>query len=232
MHKPASHALASIEQRNDTFELLDDRRSSIFLANLPNGDLDDRTVEEILYRLKVFAKSKTFLSLHEDENGAEIAESILVTWGVIENALLCPQSDTNTTPTERQKVYTILEDEDEVTMWMSVFDVGISGTISLLTKSSHSGIEISLRHRHVLGKEDATSRLIGLKLGGSNAVPGDGPPDETIVVVASSCPLDLSFWNTRKFRHQRVARLRSGPPERLRYHIKHVNFKLEPRSGA
>jgi hypothetical protein len=108
-----------------------------------------------------------------------------------------------------------LDNRGEETVHASVFDVGVTGRVSLLTVSEPSGVEIPAGEEYVLGYRDGRG-LVGLSLAWPEGAPAGAARAESLVVFVSEAPEDL--------------RGLEGRPERIgqRAPAARIDFALEP----
>lgn len=135
-------------------------------------------------------------------------------------------------------------------IFASVFDIGLSESISLLSASWASGIELRPGDEEILGKRrDGT--LAGMKLGWPKDLPMDEPRSEEIIVIATEEPADLRALEDPKWLATRSAgalrslqgiarRLHGGTrdlaaddePAEASFVVARIDFIVDPRLGA
>jgi hypothetical protein len=138
-----------------------------------------------------------------------------ISWGVVEGGRARPLGRSGETVTAGQRIYVRVENRGEATVHASVFDVGVTGRVSLLTVSEPSGVEIRGGEEYVLGYRDGRG-LVGLALGWPEGAPGGVARPESLVVFVSDTPEDLRGLEAR--------------PDRLgdREPAARIDFTLEP----
>ncbi len=125
---------------------------------------------------------------------------------------------------------------DEI-LYISVFDVGVDGTIELLTAAEPAGIELFPDDQYWLGYREI-SGLVGLRLSWPDNTPPVAPGIESLVVIAADHPMDLRALESTGIeslphgdsarRHTiDLARTAIEAPAQ-RYAVKHLDFELLP----
>jgi hypothetical protein len=89
-----------------------------------------------------------------------------------------------------QHLYARLCNRSTRPLWFHLFDIGAAGRITLVTNSDPSGIRLEKDQERWVGRLE-NGDLVGLKLGWPD-VPADAPRQETLIVVASTEPQDLT----------------------------------------
>lgn len=92
----------------------------------------------------------------------------------------------------KDKLYIRLRNNDAGRRYFYVFDVGISGALTLVSNADPSGIALDEGRDRVIGA-DAMGGLHGLELSWPEGIPDTDPRSETIVVVVTSQRQDLSI---------------------------------------
>ncbi|KAK4194021.1 caspase domain-containing protein [Triangularia verruculosa] len=111
---------------------------------------------------------------------------------------------------EGDKVYFVLRNTGESTIYVSVFNVNVAGRIKLLSESSPNGLQLKAGESCTLGK-----RLLGhlgLKISWPSGVPGDKAVGEHQSLVVSSAQVDLRHVETTEGGRDRLAEIKSRGP--------------------
>ncbi|MEV6603064.1 caspase family protein [Kutzneria sp. NPDC051319] len=77
-------------------------------------------------------------------------------------------------------------------VYVSLLDIGVSARTTVLDPSSPSGVLIEAGANHVFGFDKYTGTLLGMEVGWPAAVVGERPRTETIVVLLSEEPVDVT----------------------------------------
>lgn len=150
-------------------------------------DVDPGTVVAALNRL---ARAATLRRLESGSGPEFLAEPFEVEVGEILAGAPAPGSGTLAVSVGG-RLYVRLTNRSRHRLYFFAFDVGISGRITLLTNTDPSGIALDRDETHVVG-EDELTRLVGLALHWPPSVPDEGPRPESLLVIVTSRPVDLS----------------------------------------
>jgi len=93
--------------------------------------------------------------------------------------------------TEDDRIFIKLANSGHSTVYVSVFDINVAGTISLISASSPEGIELEAGRTYTLGKNQFDESHRGLKISWPKDVPKSPGVNEWLVFVFSSSPADL-----------------------------------------
>jgi hypothetical protein len=93
--------------------------------------------------------------------------------------------------TEDDRIFIKLANRGHSTVYVSVFDINVVGTISLISASSPEGIELEAGRTYTLGKNQYDESHRGLKISWPKDVPKSPGVNEWLVFVFSSSSADL-----------------------------------------
>lgn len=116
-----------------------------------------------------------------------------ITWGVVEEGSARPLAGEGARVTVGQRIYVRIENPGDEPVYASVFDVGVTGEVTLLTVAEPSGVEIAPGEDYVLGYREGRG-FRGLALTWPRGVPDDGPRPGSLVVFVSREPEDLRIF--------------------------------------
>lgn len=88
-------------------------------------------------------------------------------------------------------LYVRIRNESDRTVWIFVYDIGVTSSVNLLTDDSPSGRALSPGEEFVLGEGEAGD-LEGFGLAWPDGAPGGAVRPETLLVIVTSTPQDLS----------------------------------------
>lgn len=95
------------------------------------------------------------------------------------------------------RVYFEFGNLDARPLWFAVFDLGVDGTVTLLTSSGPSGIKLEPKQSYALGLELGDQRSgPGLLVSWPEAVPAEVPLPESLVVIIAVAPHDFTVLET------------------------------------
>jgi hypothetical protein len=202
---------------------------------------------ELLRVLEVLTRAQALREFESGDGADWLEASLDIEWGRVlaGRAVRLPTAGACLHSGER--IYIRLHNRGRSRLYVSVFDIGVGGCITLLSTSQPSGLMIGPARVESLGT-GPDGRLVGLELEWPRAVPPDGERPESLVVIAAEAPMDLRLIETSG---QRWARAVASPLEGLlrgsvvagsravslpggganpvRYAVKHIRFWLDPR---
>ena len=164
-------------------------------------------------------------------------------WGLVKNGERHP-FDSPASLCQGDSFYVRICNTAKVEMYVSIFDIGVSGKISLLSSSHPSGVYLPCGEEYVLG-EDEFGILEGIPVYWPDTVPQDAPRKESLMLIASDSPQDLRVLEsdgTGRHRGEDTSRLQqmiahvteggirdAKPPSvSLRYNVRWIDFQLAP----
>lgn len=238
-HEPV---LAYVRLSAEGMDVLDRERDSI-VHPLPAVM---ESVGEVLRAVEVLARAQALREMESGEGADWIERGLEVEWGWVVGGREVPLPTAGSCLHARESLYLRLRNRTRSRLYVSVFDVGVSGAITLLSTSQPSGLVMGPEHVELLGtRSDGT--LAGLELEWPLAVPQEGERPESLILIASDKAVDLRLLETSERRggwgadsplerllHQlRVAGTRSagaspGEAPPLRYAVKRIGFWLDP----
>jgi Caspase domain len=204
-------------------------------------------VNDIVGNLEIFARAQHLLLLQSGVGRHELAETVTIEWGRVEAGAKTPLATSGETLLVGESVYVTLRNESDTTVYASVFDIGVNGKVTLLSRSSPSGIELAKGVAYTVGEDDYDRTLTGLQLSWPNSAPADLPRRETVAIVLTSAPQDLRSVETGAMRSAKsaaaselellLAQVSSGGMRDIgpapasgdvRYAVRHIDFMLDP----
>jgi len=186
----------------------------------------------------------------EGEHGI-LASDVEVELGFVEGAAMCAMPERGGSLGLGDRVCLRVKSASHGTLYVHIFNVGVRGTVSLLTSYAASGIALERGEQYILGTDDATRKLTGLELFWPDGLPMESFPriDEMIVIVTST-RVNLTGLETNEFISRSAKRApgsrlqdlvtqlqdgltrdsrRNAPPER--FLVKRLWYFLHPRRG-
>ncbi len=184
-------------------------------------------IQALVADLERWAHAYMLLSLGEKSQAAGFASKFSIEWGHVigGEARLCNEADRILY--QNDHLYLRLCNPGSRKVYASVFHVGLTGDIALLTSDRASGIEMETGKEWLLG---TTYRgLQGWQLGWPLDAADDGPRVEHLVAVLCERPLDLSVLETAKPQPRTVRHAILGEAHyRLRYRVERIDYRLSP----
>ncbi|MFY0521912.1 caspase family protein [Archangium gephyra] len=202
---------------------------------------------EVLRALELLARARTLRELESAADAAWLEGCLELEWGrvVAGHAHRLPSVGHCLHAGER--LYVRLRNRGRSRIYVSVFDVGVGGCITLLNTSQPSGLLLGPERVETLGaRPDGT--LVGLALDWPAGMPPTGARPEALVVIVSDAPVDLRLLETPGSRLVRVttsslerllqglavgatraATPQGGGSRRVTHAVRHIRFWLDPR---
>lgn len=179
--------LAQVVVADDKIDLRDRSGSYSLIDRKP---FSEESIQATVQNLNKFARVQALLNLSSGEGENALDNPFEIEFGrvVDGNALAISKSDDVLSVGDR--IYIKMSNASPDKLYFTVFDIGLSGKITLLTRSEPSGIEVLPNQEYVLGYREGTG-LRGLGLGWAEGVPEDGPREEAFVVIVSDVAQDL-----------------------------------------
>ncbi len=211
-HRP----LASVTVTDESIELRDPARELL----LEPETVSPQGIATVIANLEVLARAQALRELRGGSGDSSLKIPFAVELGRVDAGVAQPLPASGGELSAGDAIYLKLENRGEELIYVSVFDVGIAGAITLLSASEPDGIEIFPGAEYWLGHRESLG-LAGLVLGWPAAMPGQGPRTESLVVVVTDEPLDL-----RSLESTGMRKLERGTPASSRYAVTHLDFQL------
>lgn len=244
--------VASSDQRDDMLAQVIINNGKIDLRDRSNSyslieskRFNDASVMETVQNLNIFARAQSLINLSSGRGSNALNSHFELEFGCVINEKAQPLSDMGDILSVGDRVYLKVSNKSPNNIYFTVFDIGLSGKISLLTRSEPSGIELLPEQDYVLGYRERIG-LKGLELGWPTGVPEDGMRVETIIVIVSDIPQDLRPLVGEGMRGMReelsplqllLEQIGHGGSRDIideenipdvRYSVKHINFYVSP----
>lgn len=249
---------ATTTPEGKTLTIFNSQRRSIFQGNLASASI----VDDAMSVLENLARASHLLEL--DGRGREALPAQLdVEFGLVDAGQTTKLPADNISVREGDSVYLGLRNKGTNPVYVSVFDVNASGTISLLSDGEAEGIELpglsadTQPRTHYVGEADFGDEIEGVEVQWPDAVPRDGPVDETVVIVTTNKRLHLRSLSTDQRDSTRTRspqemtglsqlellayHLSGGVAMRdlarkskdtLRFHVHRVYFQIQPNASV
>ena len=179
--------LAQVVVTDGEIDLRD--RSGRFALIEPKPFNED-SVQATVENLNQYARAQVLLNLDSGEGANALQTPYELEFGRVVDGKTQAIDETDNVISVGDRVYLKITNTGTSKIYFSVFDVGLSAKISLLTRAEPSGVELLPNHDYVLGYREG-SGLKGLKMGWAASVPDDGPRQESFVAIVSDVPQDL-----------------------------------------
>jgi hypothetical protein len=181
-------AIATLCSADATLSLLDPVGATL-IESVGDDDAGRKRVRDVLEGL---ARCDALRLLPD----GGLPGALHLAWGRVENGTRIPMPYGDTMHVG-ERLYIDLRNDTAGPVHMALFDLGISGDISLLTASIPTGIPLAPGAQYTLGLRDGV--LTGLPAGWKSGVPKDGPRRESFVAIAAEAETNFRAleWRTR-----------------------------------
>jgi hypothetical protein len=235
--------IARVKIGEQGVEVLDAGEDSI-VHPLP---LTPHSALEVVRALELLARAQALRELETAAEADWLEGCLDIEWGRVLAGRAIRLPSVGACLHAGERLYVRLRNRGHSRIYVSVFDVGVGGCITLLNTSQPSGLLLRPERMETLGARPEGS-LVGLELDWPAAVPPRGERPESLVVVASDAPVDLRLLETSGSRLVRATALslerllqglvvgttravspRGGGSLLVRHAVKHIRFWLDPR---
>lgn len=146
----------------------------------------------IIFDADRLARAQHFLTLRSEHHQEQLAHSVAIQVGLVENRYLGKMLLGNGTDRVRtgDRIYLELSNEGTETVYINILYVNVQGKISLISRSSPLGIELPSGRSHWVGK-NRFDILEGLKVSWPSDMSQALPVNETLVIMLTQSPLDM-----------------------------------------
>ncbi|WP_395843401.1 caspase domain-containing protein [Archangium violaceum] len=202
---------------------------------------------EVIRALEVLARAQALCELESAADADWLKGCLDIEWGRVLSGHARRLPSVGACLHAGERLYVRLLNRGRSRIYVSVFDVGVSGCITLLNTSQPSGLVLGPERVETLGaRPDGT--LVGLELDWPAGVPTTGERPEFLVIIASDAPVDLRMLETPGFRlvrttalsvqrllqglavgATRAASAQGGSSHRVTHAVRHIRFWLDPR---
>ncbi|WP_327006626.1 caspase family protein [Dactylosporangium sp. NBC_01737] len=193
------------------------------------------------------ARAARLRELREDP-GFALPAQVTVGWGRIVDGVEQPLRPAGEILYRGDRVFVRIANDGDQTVYVSLVDIGVGGEISLQTRFSPSGIRLDPKQSYVFGLDDLTGRLEGVSLTWPDGVETDTERPETLLILTSERPQDLSVLEQDGVHAQRSGTAPESPLEQLvrqiavggtravvmpsgpqiRYTVRFIDFDMSP----
>ncbi|MEZ0107689.1 hypothetical protein ABH920_001681 [Catenulispora sp. EB89] len=214
------------------------------------GTAADRA--EAVSDLERLARATALRTLDADSSWA-LGAKVTYEWGLVEDGQRRPLPEAGAVVRAGQKVYISVRTQNDAPVYVTLVDIGITGSITVLTNMAPSGYRLSLndQQEYVFGYELVPRALEGKALGWPSDLALVNSRTETVLAFVTEQPQDFSALK----QHGIVTTRRPGelispltavvdqvaaggdrdlPQDRSvsgRYDVRKIDFELEPASG-
>jgi hypothetical protein len=217
--------LAYVRLAEERLDVLDQERDRI-VHPLP---AKEECAGQVVRAVEVLAHAQVLRELDSGEGADWIEQGLEVEWGRVAGGREVRLPTAGSCLRAGDSLYLRLRNRSGSRLYVSVFDVGVSGAVTLLSTSQPSGLVMGPERVELLGaRPDGT--LAGLELEWPSAVPREGERPESLIIIASDTAVDLRSLET--YAHRGMWEPGSplqGQAHPMRYAVKQIGFWLDPR---
>ena len=150
------------------------------------------SMDSLINRLETMARAQTLRELESGTGTHALTEPFCLEWGRVLERQPQPLPIAGALLTPGERFYVRIRNEGTSKLYVSVFDVGVSGRIFLLNQGHPSGMLVEAGMDAWLGKRPGAD-LEGIELAWPDSVPNTGVRGlESLVVIVATAPQDLT----------------------------------------
>ena len=240
--KQSGAVIAQVAVRDDVIHVHDDQNHEIYDIQRNTSNYQARVVE-------VLAKLALAADVRELPTGLgpnALPAPPYLEWGLVENGQRKPLSMADEQILQGSRIYISVANVALTPLYLSVLDVGFAGSVAPITINDPSGMRLGPREHYTFGAIDPYG-LVGLQITWPHDLPRIGPRRETVVVLATSEPVDMSPLVTGNFSAKAImrsgieaeiaqrstAKARDLALEKLvmQYSVRNIDFYVRPHNG-
>lgn len=155
-------------------------------------------IAQVVQDLKRLAQAHLLRRLAE-EPGRGLAGPLEVEFGTVRDGLPWPATPGRPLYLD-EPIYVKVRNGGPDAVYVSLLDIGVAARIALLNTSSASGVRLEPGREHVFGGNERTGELPGAMLAWPDGLDRGAPRPETIVVLATSDPVDVRVFEQQGLR--------------------------------
>jgi len=193
------------------------------------------------------ARAQALRALPSGEGAYALTEPFELSWGRVVDGRQSPLADCGAEIWPGERIYVQFHNRSERRLYVNIVDIGVSARIYILNRGQLSGMETAPGEVYCLGRQGKA--MTGLPMAWPRSVPPLRPSLETLLVVVSDRPQDLTTLEAEGVQRQahgastlqarinqiQWAGARSAPsPTRadVRYAVRAIDFLLHPKAGG
>jgi len=203
---------------------------------------DDAGLAQVVRDLESLARATAVRTLTDDPRWP-LEVPVTVEWGrVVDDRTLAAEPKLYA----GERVYVRVRNDGAVPVYTSLVDVGVAGRVSVLTRFAPSGVHLPPGREYVFGWDDLSGQLTGVELTWPDGLDPELAREETIVVLVSSQPVDITLLEQdgvrrdhrplRSTLERTLDQLATGGTRELpadagpqvRYAVRTITFALDP----
>ncbi|KAH0439225.1 hypothetical protein CcaCcLH18_03020 [Colletotrichum camelliae] len=192
-----TESLATIQRDEEVLTLSDDAGRLLLSTTASDGGLTTWAAasESLVKHAEQLARANHLLRLtcSDDE---KLGHALTITFGTIEKERPCRvvDADGGGEVTEGDHVYISLQNNGANTVYVSVFDINVSGIISLVSADHTRGIEVAAGRAHHIGagRLQKFPRGPGLPVSWPSGISKTQAIPESLVFILTDSPVDLT----------------------------------------
>jgi Caspase domain len=136
---------------------------------------------------------------------------VAVEWGTVHQGVRRPLSVSGATVHVGDSVYLSVRNDSAETVYTSLVDIGVSAQITILTNDAPAGRRLEPGREYMFGYDALDGRLAGVRLSWPQNLAPAAPRPETVLLLVSDAPQDVSVLAQRGVGRSKTAADRSSP---------------------
>ena len=232
--KETDHPIATVCKTDDGYHIY--HSEQLMFHPLPSIDATLRTLANL-------ARGKSLTLLESGKDAFALDQTVTVDWGRVIQKEPCSYKENNTPLQAGDAVYISVTNQGQKTVWVNLINVGISGMISILSRSQlTTGVPLTSGETYQAGRRPYQG-LVGLPLSWPTQVPKGDIRTERILAIISDAPQDFTVLETDLIPNRsqisdlqaQLYRLQTGrglavrsANHHVRYAVHHLDFEFAP----
>jgi hypothetical protein len=182
---------------NLTLTLSDKDGVSITSLQIPNSELPlpKETFDIIVDDAEQIARSQHLLNLTCLDSKFSIKDEIEIKVGIAENEISARELEMDGTARVKDgdRIYISLHNHGKERVYVSVYNINVSGKISLVSTFSPSGIGLDENESYTIGEDQRFGGLTGISVSWPRYIQKLQPVTESLVFIRTDSPVDLTY---------------------------------------
>jgi hypothetical protein len=195
--------LVHFHQTSDWVSLVTNRGIQIAQRHVGGEDAERmQAYRDIVTDAEKVARAQHLLSLRAEDPAELLTHQVELEVGLVQDGqrtrILKPERGYDHV-TEGDRAYIMLSNKGRDSVYVSVFDINVTGAISLISASSPRGIRLDPGQSHTIGS-NRFGTLRGLPFSWPKRISKDRPVDERLLFILTNAPVDLGHLSDSEHR--------------------------------
>jgi hypothetical protein len=186
---PGEPVIAAVALDRGGMRLLDAQGEPLSATSRP---VSDSMIDIVSADLQTLARAAHLRDLSSGTGDAALSGEVTFEYTMLIDGAELPLARSGTHLFSGDEVVLRIRNPGQAKRYVSVFDIGLRGAITLLTTAEPAGVSIEPGGRHELYRLPGTNALAGIELYWPDDLPAGPPRAETLVSIVTDQPQDLT----------------------------------------